>query len=484
MPQGAAAEEAGPGGAEPKTVTTEAWLALSVTTVAFFLVVIDVSAVNVAFPSIGDDLGVSDASLSWIVSGYNVTVGSLLLVAGRLADSLGRKRLFLPGVVVFLIGSLLSAVAPSASLLIAARVVQAIGGAVVSPTALAVVLPEFPADRRSMAIGVAGATGALGGVAGPALGSAIIDVWSWRGIFWINVPICALVLVLGSRLLRESRNPAASGRIDLLGVVIGIGGIGLVMLAIVQSESWGVTDLRAVALFVAGLALVPVLIRRSSRHPEPLIERELFRFSSFRSTNAGVAFYSLGFASGFLANSLFLQELWELPIATVGRALVPSPLLAAVISPVSGRLADRIGHRWILAGGSAICATGYVLLALAVGDQPAVWSRFVPISLLMGAGIGATIATWSSAGLSDVPPARFATANATVRTTQQVCYALGVSIVVTLLASRAGTESVDAFRRAWLFVAVVFGVAAVVVAATFPTGSSRDRLSLHGASRC
>jgi nitrate/nitrite transporter NarK len=289
------------------------------------------------------------------------------------------------------------------------------------------------------------------------------------------VPLCLLVLLLAPRLLRESKNPEASGRIDLWGVPIGTVAIGLIMLAIVQSESWGVTDPRAIALFVLGLALVPVLIRRSAHHPEPLLELELFRFGSFRSTNAGVAFYSLGFTSGFLANSLFLQQLWDLPIATVGKALVPSPLLAAVASPLSGRLADRIGHRWILTGGSLLCATGYGLFALVLGEEPQVWSRYVPLSLLIGLGVGSTIATWSSAGLSDVPAARFGTANATVRTTQQVCYALGISIVVTLLAVGAGPEALTAYRRAWIFVAVAFVLAAAVIAATFPAGSSRDR---------
>ncbi len=458
-------------------IDREAWLALVVTTLVFFLVVIDVSAVNVAFPSISDDFGVSESSLSWIISGYNVTVGSLLLVAGRLADSLGRKRLFIPGVAVFMIGSFLSGAAPTAGLLIAARVVQAIGGAIVTPTALAVVLPEFPPHRRSMVIGIAGATGALGAVAGPALGSFLIGVWSWRGIFWINVPLCLLVLALAPRLLRESRNPAATGRIDLLGVPIGTAAIGLMMVAIVQSESWGVTDPRAIALFVVGLALVPVLLYRSARHPEPLLDLGLFSYRSFASTNAGVAFYSLAFTSGFLVNSLFLQRLWSLPIALVGQALVAAPLLATVASPLSGRLADRIGHRWILAGGSMLCASAYVAFFLLLGQDPQVWLVYVPVSLPLGVGIGMTIATWSSAGLSDVPAARFGTANATVRTTQQVFFALGVSIVVTLLATADGETSLSGYRLAWGFVAASYTAAAVVIALTFPSGSSSDRAS-------
>ena len=157
------------------------WLAVIVTTLVFFLVVIDVSAVNVALPSIRDDFGVAESTLGWIISGYNIAVAALLLVAGRYADSLGRKRLFIPGVAIFAVGSMLSAVAPSAGALIAARVVQGIGGAIIAPTAIAVVLPDFPPNKRSTVIGLTGATGALGAVVGPALGAFITDVWSWRG---------------------------------------------------------------------------------------------------------------------------------------------------------------------------------------------------------------------------------------------------------------------------------------------------------------
>lgn len=458
-----------------ETPAQGAWSALIVTTLLFFLVVVDVSVVNVAFPSISDDLNVSESSLSWIISGYNVTIGSLLLVAGRLADSHGRKRMFIPGVGVFLVGSTLSALAPTLGFLIAARVIQAVGGAIVAPTALAVVLPDWPNHRRSMVIGLTGATGALGAAAGPAIGSILIELHSWRAIFWLNVPICILVLVLSPKLLRESKNPHATGRIDYLGVPLGTAAIALVMLAIVQSESWGLTDLRVIAMLLAGLALVSVLLRRSSVHPEPVLELELFRFRSFASTSMGVAFYSLAFTSGFLANSLVLQRLWDLPIAEAGKALAVAPVLSAVASPLSGRLADRIGHRWILAGGSLVLALSYFLYLILLTEQPQVWTRFVPISVLGGLGVGATIATWASAGLSDIPPARFGTANATVRTVQQVFYALGISVLITILGSAGGPTSLGGYRWAWAYVGAMYAAAAITVAITFPTGSSTDR---------
>jgi MFS family permease len=278
-------------------------------------------------------------------------------------------------------------------------------------------------------------------------------------------------------LLQESKNPNATGRIDLLGVPIGTAAIGLIMLAIVESETWGITDPRAIAMFVAGLALIPVLLRRSRNHPEPLIELDLFEIRSFRSANLGVAMYSMAFTSGFLVNSILLQRLWDQPIRTVGLALLLSPLLSAVVSPLSGRMADAVGHRWILTIGGVILGIGYLLFFLLLDEDPHVFDVYVPISALVGLGVGTTIATWASAGISDVPMAKFGTANATLRTTQQVCYALGISIVVTLLSTGAdGSASLSGYRWAWLFIAAMYFASAVVTAFTFPSGSSDDRI--------
>jgi EmrB/QacA subfamily drug resistance transporter len=465
--------------ATPTDTGRNPWAAVVVTTLVFFLVVIDVSAVNVAFPSIRDDFAVAESTLGWVISGYNITVASLLLVAGRYADSLGRKRLFIPGVAIFSLGSMLSAIAPNAGFLIAARVVQGVGGAIISPTAIAVVLPAFPPNKRATVIGVIGATGSLGAVAGPALGAFLTDAWSWRGIFWINVPISVVVLVLAPRLLHETKNTNATGKVDLVGVPIGTIGVGLVMFSIVRAESWGLADPRVIATFLVGAAMIPILVHRSRTHPEPLIELDLFRLRSFSSTNAAIAFYSMAFTSGFLANSLLLQELWGESLRTTGLALMVSPFLAAVISPFAGRFADRVGHRWILAAGSGACAVGYLSFLVTLDATPATWSVYVPTSLLVGAGVGATISTWASAGLADVSHNQFGTANATVRTTQQVCYALGISVIVALLADVSIDPDIERFRWAWLFVGGCYLLAAVVVALTFPSGSSDDRLADH-----
>lgn len=470
---------AGPDPAVPRS----AWLALSVTTVVFFLTVVDVSAVNVAFPSISRDFGVSKSQLSWIISGYNITVATGLLLAGRMADSIGRKRVFMPGVAIFMIGSLVSGLAPTVGLLIAARVLQAVGGAIVAASSLAVVLPEFPLAKRGSVIGIAGATAGLGAVAGPALGSLLIEAWSWRAIFLLNVPLCILILAIAPKLLRESKDPSASGRVDLLGIPIGTAAIGLVMFAIVQSESWGVGDGRIIALFITGLAMVPVLIWRSARHPEPLINLQLFQIRSFASAIAGTAFYSSAFTAGFLVSSLTLQEMWDQSIRVTGLALIPGPTLAAVASPLAGRYADRFGHRWLLGFGSGLCGLAYVAYLLLLDENPTVLTRFVPVSIVLGIGIGLSISSWSSAGLADIPPAKFGTANATVRTVQQCFYALGVAVVVTLLATGGERSELTGFRWAWMWVAGAYLTSAVVIMATFPAGSSQDRDGQQPAGR-
>jgi EmrB/QacA subfamily drug resistance transporter len=451
-----------------------------VATLAFFLVVADMSAVNTGFPSMVAELGGSTSTTSWVVSGYNVTVGALLLSAGRLADSIGRKRVFVPGVAVFLAGSVAAGAAPGVGWLIGARLVQGTGAAAIAATSLAVVLPGVPHHRRSLAVGIAAAVGSLGAVAGPALGSLVIEMWSWRGIFLLNLPVGVVTLALAPRLLIESKDPDASGRIDLPGVIAGTVAVAAVMLAIVTSAGDGVGTGWPAGLMMVGLVSTVALVRRSRRHPEPMIDVELMRMPSFRSANVAAAAWSLGFASGFLANSLFLQQRWQLPMVTVGKVLVVSPVVAAVVSPLAGRLADRFGHRWILAAGSMICGAGYLALRFTIGAEPQVWTRFAPVTAVIGVGVGITVAGWPAAALSDVDHRRLGTAEATVRTTQQVGYALGIAIVVTVLSEADAGElssslaaGLAAHRTAWSFIGLMFGCATLVIAATFPSGRAR-----------
>lgn len=455
-------------------VSREAWLALAVATLASFLVVLDVSVVNVAFPSIATDLGATRSELSWVVSGYNITIASLLLLAGRLADRSGRRLVFMIGLAVFLVGSAASGLASNPEQLIAARVVQATGGATLTPASLAMALPAFPLARRSVAIGIWGAMGALGAAFGPSIGALLIDLVNWRMIFLINVPLGIVVLFLTPRFASESRDESATGRFDLVGVPLGVVGVFLVMLGIVRSETEGWGHPSVVGLIVVGLAFVPVVVARSSRHPAPLLDLGLFRIRTFSVSIGAFWVYSLGFTGGFLVNSILLQQFWGMSVLQAGFGLTPGPLTATVTSVVSGDLADRIGHRWLVGLGSVIAAMSYALLALGAGEEQQYFALFLPHSLLLGLGVGTTIAGFQSAALGEVLPHQFASGNATMRTLQQVGYAIGISVVITLLGA---TLDVDAFRNAYSWVAACFAIAGVLVIALYPAGSASDRVA-------
>ena len=461
-------------------VERRSWLALGAATAAAFMVVVDVSIVNVAFPSIQRSLDASNAALSWIVSGYSITVGSFLLLSGRLADRQGRRRMFNLGLVIFAIGSLFSGVAPRVEILIAARVVQAVGGSLIMPSSLAMVLPEFPVSRRSAAIGMWGAMGALGAAFGPSIGALLINGLGWRWIFYVNLPIAALVFAATARLVRESRDEESKGRLDVVGVPIGTLALALVMVAIVQGEGWGYGDYRIIVFALLGVVLLPFVVWRSRSHPNPLLDLSLFSYRSFWAATASFGLYALGFVPGFLMSSLLLQDLWGLTVLEAGLGLTPGPIIASALSVPIGRLADRWGHRWLLTSGVVLCGLSYLLLLVGAGESSAYFSVFLPANVILGIGVGLSIATFVSAAMSDVPPARFAIANATTRTVQQVCFALGIAVVIALFNSVPSGDLLGGFQRAWIWVIATYAASALVIMVAFPSGTALVRRGLRG----
>src|SRR5215218_18269 len=303
------------------------WQILLVTTVAVFMAFLDVTIVNVAFPSIAKEFpGTSLADLSWVLNGYNVVFAALLVPAGRLADRVGQRRLFFGGLWLFLAGSVLCGVAPDAALLIAARVVQAIGAAALIPTSLALVLPEFPPERRAVATSVWAAAGAVAAATGPSLGGVLVDAGGWRWAFLVNVVVAVGVLP-ARRLLVDRTDPGGADPPDLLGGALLAGAVGALALGIVKAPDWGWTDDRVFASWAASaLALVAL----------------------------AMAFYAL-----LLANVLFLTEVWGYSVLEAGFGVTPAPLAAAVAAVAGGRLAERLGPRVVLVpaalGGAGAC---------------------------------------------------------------------------------------------------------------------------------
>jgi EmrB/QacA subfamily drug resistance transporter len=454
------------------------WKVLLVTGVAVFMAFLDVTIVNVAFPSISRAFpDTSLAGLSWIFNAYNIVFAALLVPAGRLADLVGRRRMFFVGLSLFLAASAACGLAPSAELLICARVLQAAGAAVLVPTSLGLLLPEFPIERRATATALWGAVGGVAAATGPSLGGLLIEWGDWRLVFFVNLALGAGAWVPARRLLRETRDPDRGAIPDVLGIVLLAGGVALLALAIVEAPDWGWGSPRLLgALAAAAVALVG-FVRRSTTHSHPVLELSLFRVRSFAAACAGVGVFSLGFYAVLLANILFLTSVWDYSTLRAGVAVTPGPLMAALSSAFAGRIIDRFGPRVTAVPGGLLFAAGCVLFATGLDARPEYVTHFLSATLLTGTGVGLSFASFSSAAVAELPPARFATGSAISACFRQLGAVLGISVLIAILGT--GSTLAD-FHRAYALMALTGALAGLIgvtfrrVRATVPAWASKS----------
>jgi EmrB/QacA subfamily drug resistance transporter len=436
------------------------WQVLAVTAVAVFMSFLDLSIVNIAFPDLRASFAdVSLPHLSWILNAYNVVFAAALIPAGRIADRFGRRRLFFIGALTFLAASVLCGLAGSVDLLIGARAVQALGAAILVPTSLGLLLPEFPLSERATATAVWGATGAVAAAAGPSLGGLLVDWQGWRWIFFVNLLIGVPALLAGRRLLREQRE-AATSYPDVLGALLLTAGVAALALAIVEGPAWGWASPGVAAALAVAAVTLPLFVVRSARHPAPMIELSLFRVRSFAVAGAGVFVFALGFYALLLANVLFLTSVWRYSVLHAGLALTPGPLMAALAAPVGGRLSDRFGQRVVTVPGGLLFAAGAALLTLQLGATPRYVSGFLPAVLLTGAGVGLSFAGFGSAAVAELPRSRYATGSAISSTFRQLGAVLGISGLIAALGTPGSADAITAFHRVWGLVALTGVVAA------------------------
>jgi len=452
------------------------WKVVLVTSLAVYLVALDVTIVNIAFPDLTRSFpDTSPTTLAWVLSGYSIAFAASLLAAGRLADRYGRRRIFFTGLAVFSGASAACGLAPSPETLIAARVVQAIGGALVFPSSLALLLPEFPVHRRSAAIGIWGAVGGVAAATGPSLGSVLVDWISWRAVFFVNVPVTVIGWLAGRRLLVESSDPDANRLPDILGAVLGTAAVATLTLGIVQGDEWGYGDTRVVTAFAAALVLGPLFVLRCARHESPILDLALFRMRFFTVANTAGFLFSIGFFAMLFVNINFLTRVWGWSILMSGVAFTPGPLMAAAFAGPAGRLADRYGHARVVVPGTALFVLGMLIYITSVGTEPNYWQVYLPASLLVGAGVGFTISTISSASTAFLPPTRYAMGSAFHATTRQVGAALGIAVAVAVLSDalavgQGGAQAVDVMRtfdRAWILLASAVALSGLVMAAFY-----------------
>jgi EmrB/QacA subfamily drug resistance transporter len=430
------------------------WKVLIVTAVAVFMSFLDVTIVNVAFPDLERDFpDASRADLSWVLNGYNIVFAALLVPAGLVADRVGRRRMFFIGVWTFVGASVLSGIASSPEMLVAARLLQAAGGAILVPTSLALLLPEFPLESRATAVAIWGATGAVAAALGPSLGGVLVDELGWRWVFFVNVPIGLAALVPARGLLRETR--LGSGPLpDALGTGLLIVAVGALALGIVKGSEWGWDSARVLGSLGVAAALLPALLLRSARHRAPVIDLTLFRTRSFAVANAGMFVFSSAFYALLLAGVLFLTQVWDYSILEAGFAITPGPLMAAVAAPPGGRLSDRYGQRVVAVPGALLFAAGAGLLALNMDSTPDYVAEYLPAQILTGAGVGLSFASWSSAAVAQLPPERFATGSAVLACLRQIGAVVGIAVLVAVLEAAPVGDPLSGFTDAWTLMAL------------------------------
>lgn len=430
---------------------------------AGFAGALDLSVVFVAFPEIEAAFPeASTAQLSWVLTIYGIVVAALLVPAGRLADLYGRRRIFLLGATVFGVGALLSGAAPGPGVLIATRALQASGGAMMTPAAMALVLREFPPERRAMAVGTWGAVGGIAATAGPSIGSIVVDLGGWRWGFWLSVPLAVLVLVWGRAVLVESVDPDVDGLTDLVGSALVIVAVAALALGIVEGPAWGWTSPRVLGAFAVSALAGTAVVRRSARHPAPVIAPDLFAAPLFRTANAVALLFGAAFFAMFFAVVRFLTEGWGFDTSEAGLLVTPALAASSLFAFVGGRLADRFGHRAVMVPGALIFTAGGVWLALGVGAEPAIWGVWVPALLLLGTGLGLVFPNFQSAALHGVDEGRFGVAAAAIQTVVRISGTIGIALAVVLVGGFVAGDPVDDFDPLWWALAALGALSAAL----------------------
>ena len=430
-----------------------------------FLAFLDATIVNVAFPSIRESFPeASIDNLSWVLNAYNIVFAAFLVVCGRLTDLIGRRRAYAGGIALFTLASAWCAMAGSLELLVAGRVLQALGAALLVPASLAIVVEAFSSDRRAHAIGLWGATAAVAAGLGPPMGGALVELGGWRWAFLVNLPFGVLALVATRRTVVESRAPGRRILPDIPGALLLALALALLNLGVIKGNDWGWSSPRVLGSLALAAALGAVFVRRNLRHRAPVIDPALVRLPSFGTASLATVLAGLGFYAYLLTNVLWLQYVWGYDVLQAGLALVPGALVAAVVAARLGPLAERVGYRVLVVPGALVWAGAYLWYRQRVGLEPAFWAEWMPGQLLSGIGVGACLPLLGSAALAAVPGGRYAAASALVSSSRQLGGVLGISILVLIVGNPTGPGVVEALRDGWLLSVVAFVLVAVVAA--------------------
>jgi EmrB/QacA subfamily drug resistance transporter len=456
------------------------WWTLGAVAFGLFMIMLDNTIVNVALPSMGRELDMSLSQLEWVVTAYALSFAALLITGGKLADYYGRKKIFLVGLVVFTLSSLACGLAPSAAWLIGARAVQGAGSALMNPATLSIITTTFEPRERGRAIGIWAGVSALALSIGPLLGGLIVDHLSWHWVFYVNVPVGALALVVSQLVIRESRDTSHEQKIDIPGLLTS--GLGLLALcyALIESNRHGWASPEIIGLFVASAVLLVgfVLVERHQRLP--MLDLSLFRIPSFVGANLVALLVSLGMFGVFLFVSLYVQDVLGYTPTQAGAAFLPMTLLIIVVAPIAGQWSDRIGSRWLMGIGMTLLGISGLLYQL-IGVDTSYW-HLLPAMLVGGVGIAMTMSPMTSAAMASVPPDKAGVGSGVLNSFRQVGGSLGIAVMGAIVASytipgqtgpQAAVNYVDGLHAA-LIVSALISFAAAVVAVTLVRTTPRE----------
>jgi EmrB/QacA subfamily drug resistance transporter len=437
-------------------------LVLIIVCAGVVLASLDLFIVNVALPNIARDLHQRSLSdLSWVLNGYAIVYAALLVLVGRLSESRRRENGFLLGALIFTAASAACGAAANLSMLVAFRLVQAAGAALLTPTSLSLVLATAPPEKRQSSVRAWTAIGGLAAALGPVVGGLLVAA-SWRWVFLVNVPIGIAAIAVGWR-----RLPSVPGhpvpRPDALGVLLVTAGVGGLSLGLVEGNSWGWGSVRVLAALAGAVVMLGAFVAHNARHHNPLIEPALFKIRAFTGSSAVALLFSVAFGAMLLSIVLWMQNVWGWSALHTGLAFAPGPLMVPVFSfLVAGRMIARFGPGRVIGAGATIYAVGVAWWALRVGLHPDYAGQVLPGTLMTGAGVGLTLPTFMATGASSLPPQSFATGSAVVNMLRQVGLAVGVAILIAVLGAPATPPaSLSAFQAGWVVTACVSVLAAL-----------------------
>jgi EmrB/QacA subfamily drug resistance transporter len=452
-----------------------------------FLIVIDASIVNVALPSIGRDLAFSSQDLSWVFNAYTLAFGGFLLLGGRMADLLGRRRMFIMGLLLFSIASLLGGFAQNETWILVARAVQGLGAAIVSPAALSIITTTFSEGaERNRALGVWGAVAGAGGAAGVLLGGVLTEYLDWRWVLWVNVPLGVIAAISAPRVLTESRSTKAGG-FDALGALLVTAGLALLTYTFVDAVNTGWGSATTITRIASSLALLAAFVIVEARQESPLVPLSIFRLRTLRGANVVGLLIGMSLFSMFFFISLYLQNVLEYSAIQTGLAFLPLAVTVIISAGVGSALVTRIGFKPMLATGALFVAAGLAWFSL-IDANGSFTADVLGPSILAAVGFGLSFVSMTIAAVTGTEPHEAGLASGLINTTQQIGGALGLAILASIANSstqNSGAQAPAAALTAGFASAFLVGSAIALVAAVLALVliSGRDSREQSAATR-